>query len=71
MENQENQNQTQEECTHDCSSCSQNCASRDPKSLLEKPHEMSHIRKVIAVVSGVGKIHGDFRTGGDTASSGI
>ena len=56
MENQENQNQTQEECTHDCSSCSQNCASRDPKSLLEKPHEMSHIRKVIAVVSGKGGV---------------
>lgn len=57
MENQENPNQqTQEECTHDCSSCSQNCASRDPKSLLVKPHEMSHIKKVIAVVSGKGGV---------------
>ena len=44
------------ECTHDCSSCSQNCASRDPKSLLEKPHELSRIKKVIGVVSGKGGV---------------
>ena len=41
------------ECTHDCSSCSQNCAERD---LHEKPHEMSSIKKVIAVVSGKGGV---------------
>ena len=44
------------ECTHNCSSCSQNCASRDPKSLLEKPHELSKIKKVIGVVSGKGGV---------------
>ena len=44
------------ECTHDCSSCSQNCSSRDPKSLLEKPHELSKIKKVIGVVSGKGGV---------------
>ena len=55
MENQENQ-QVAEECTHDCSSCGQSCPSRDPKSLLEKPHEKSHIKKVIAVVSGKGGV---------------
>ncbi len=44
------------ECTHDCSSCSQNCSERDPKSFLEKPHELSHIKKVIAVVSGKGGV---------------
>ncbi len=45
------------ECTHDCSSCSQNCASRQqPESLLEKPHELSNIKKVIGVVSGKGGV---------------
>ncbi len=44
------------DCTHDCSSCSKNCSSRDPKSLLKKPHEMSDIKKVIAVVSGKGGV---------------
>lgn len=44
------------ECTHDCSSCSQNCGERDKKSLLEKPHEQSRIKKVIGVVSGKGGV---------------
>lgn len=44
------------ECTHDCSTCSANCSSRDPKSLLEKPHDKSSIKKVIAVVSGKGGV---------------
>ncbi len=44
------------ECTHDCSSCSQNCKSRDPKSLLDKPHELSKIKKVIGIVSGKGGV---------------
>ena len=57
MENQEIQNQqTHEECTHDCSTCSANCSSRDPKSFLEKPHQLSSIKKVIAVVSGKGGV---------------
>lgn len=46
------------ECTHDCSTCSANCSSREPESLLEKPHELSDIKKVIGVFSakgGVGK----------------
>ncbi len=45
-----------EECTHDCSSCSANCSSRQPESLLAAPHEKSHIRKVIGVVSGKGGV---------------
>ena len=45
-----------ENCNHDCSSCSQSCESRDPKSFLEKPHEKSTIRKVIGVVSGKGGV---------------
>lgn len=45
-------------CTHDCSSCGEDCASK-PKSLkdfIEKPHEMSSIRKVIGVASGKGGV---------------
>ncbi len=45
-----------ENCTHDCSSCQENCASRDPKSFLEKPHTLSNIKKVIGVVSGKGGV---------------
>lgn len=44
------------ECSHDCSSCSESCSERDPKSFLEKPHELSHIKKVIGVVSGKGGV---------------
>ncbi len=44
------------ECSHNCGSCTENCASRDPKSFLEKPHEMSRIKKVIGVVSGKGGV---------------
>lgn len=44
------------ECTHDCSTCGENCASRKPESLLEKPHELSEIKKVIGVVSGKGGV---------------
>ncbi len=45
-----------ETCNHDCGSCSQSCDSRKPESLLEKPHEQSHIRKVIGVCSGKGGV---------------
>ena len=55
MENQTNQ-QVPDGCTHECSSCGESCAFRDPKSLLEKPHAMSHIKKTIAVVSGKGGV---------------
>lgn len=45
-----------EECTHDCSTCSSNCGSKDPKSLLAAPHPNSKIGKVIGVVSGKGGV---------------
>ncbi|MEA4869262.1 Iron-sulfur cluster carrier protein [bioreactor metagenome] len=45
-----------EECTHDCSSYSANCGSREKKSLLETPHAMTHVKKVIGVVSGKGGV---------------
>lgn len=41
-------------CDHNCSSCSSHCG--EPESLLEKPHELSHVKKVIAVVSGKGGV---------------
>ena len=45
------------ECTHDCSSCSQNCGERqEPQSFLEKPHAKSNIKKVVAIVSGKGGV---------------
>lgn len=45
------------ECTHDCSSCGENCSSRkDPQDLREKPHPLSKIKKIIAVVSGKGGV---------------
>ncbi len=43
-------------CNHDCGSCSQSCSERDPKSFLEKPHELSNIKHVIGVVSGKGGV---------------
>ncbi len=45
------------ECTHDCSSCSSNCASRNqPQDLHEPPHPLSRIKKVIGIVSGKGGV---------------
>ena len=45
------------ECTHDCSSCSQNCGERQqPQSFLEAPHPTTHVGKVIGVVSGKGGV---------------
>lgn len=45
-----------ENCTHDCSSCSSDCASRKTESFLKAPHARSSIKKVIAVVSGKGGV---------------
>ena len=45
------------DCTHDCSSCGSDCSARqEPESLLQKPHALSHITKVIAVASGKGGV---------------
>ena len=45
------------ECTHDCSSCGESCSSRtQPQDLREKPHPLSNIKKIIAVVSGKGGV---------------
>lgn len=47
-----------EECTHDCSTCSANCGSRERKreDFWEKTHEDTHVKKVIAVLSGKGGV---------------
>jgi len=45
-----------ESCNHNCESCSENCSERTKESLLEKPNELSHIKKVIGIVSGKGGV---------------
>ena len=44
------------ECTHDCSTCGADCASRQPESLLAPQNAMSNVKKVIAVMSGKGGV---------------
>ncbi len=44
------------DCNHDCEHCQENCASRDPKSLLLEPNKKSNIKKIIGVVSGKGGV---------------
>ncbi len=41
-----------EGCTHDCSSCSQDCSSRDKQSFRAELNPASSVKKVIGVVSG-------------------
>ena len=46
-----------ENCTHDCSTCGSDCASRKaPESLLEPMNPHSDVKNVIAVVSGKGGV---------------
>ena len=45
-----------EECTHDCSSCSANCSSRDNGIPKESLNELSSVKKVIGIVSGKGGV---------------
>ena len=45
------------ECNHDCGSCSASCGERtEPQSLLEPTNDLSHIKKVIGIVSGKGGV---------------
>ena len=44
------------ECPPTCEPCGENCAQKEAGSLIEKPHELSKIKKVIAVVSGKGGV---------------
>lgn len=46
-----------EECTHDCSTCSSNCASRqNPESLKLPANQLSEVKHVIGVMSGKGGV---------------
>ncbi len=51
------------ECTHNCSTCSQNCGERKAESLLEAPNKLSNIKKVIGIVSGKGGVGKSLVTG--------
>ena len=52
------------ECTHDCSSCGVDCASRQqPQSLIAPQNAGSNVKKVIAVVSGKGGVGKSLVTG--------
>ncbi len=44
------------ECTHNCSTCSSNCSSKEKESLLFKLNDKSKIKHVIAVASGKGGV---------------
>ena len=44
------------ECSHNCSSCSENCGERTEESLLAPANANSCVRKVIGVVSGKGGV---------------
>ena len=46
-----------EGCTHDCSTCSENCSSKQGGApTFEKTNDLSRIKKTIAVVSGKGGV---------------
>ncbi len=53
------------ECTHDCSSCGLNCSSREgqQQSLLAPANQYSHVKHVIAVMSGKGGVGNSLVTG--------
>ena len=44
------------ECTHDCSSCSSNCSSRDKQSFIKPLHPDANVKRVVAVASGKGGV---------------
>ncbi|MFR6180326.1 MAG: ATP-binding protein, partial [Flavonifractor plautii] len=45
------------DCTHDCSSCGESCGERTaPQDFRAPANGLSHIGKVIAVVSGKGGV---------------
>lgn len=45
------------ECSHNCGSCGESCNDRtEPQDMRKKPHQLSHIRKVIGIVSGKGGV---------------
>lgn len=45
-----------EGCTHDCSTCGENCSERKAEDMKLRQNDYSNIKKVIAVVSGKGGV---------------
>lgn len=46
-----------EECNHDCAGCSRSCSERQSQqNLKEVPHKLSHVKKLIGIVSGKGGV---------------
>lgn len=43
-------------CDHNCDSCSENCAEKKGGIQKERLHELSHVKKVIGVISGKGGV---------------
>ena len=44
------------DCSGNCASCGESCADRKQESLLAEANPNSHVKKVIAVVSGKGGV---------------
>ena len=44
------------ECTHNCSTCSSNCASKNKESLLVPANALSEVKHIIGVMSGKGGV---------------
>ena len=44
------------ECTHNCSTCSENCSSRQQESLLIPANALGNVKHVVGVVSGKGGV---------------
>ena len=55
-ENQANGTAPEENCTHDCSTCGADCASREGGIQKAKLNEHSSVKKVIGIVSGKGGV---------------
>lgn len=43
-------------CDHNCSECGENCSERNGGIQKERLHELSHVKKVIGVISGKGGV---------------
>ena len=52
----ENEEAEASSCTHNCSTCSAKCGSREPESLIEPQNSASNVKHVIGVVSGKGGV---------------
>jgi len=44
------------DCDNNCAACDKDCASRQAENLKVEANELSHVKKVIAVVSGKGGV---------------